>query len=210
MTDMNDTAIDNPEFAAELLNNIQRPNGAALLDDVRRFIGRFCAFPSVECLDAVTLWAAHAHMVEQFHTTPRLALLSPEPGSGKTRVLEVLDLLTPRAMLVLSPSVAAIFRSLANEQITLLFDETDAIFNNRGSDGNNEDLRSLINSGYKKGATIPRCVGPRHVVESFKVFAATALHAGQFGSSADYAFVDRAQRKISTSSGDYSCSVRSS
>ena len=66
-----------------------RPDGAQLLDDTREFIGRFCAFPSAACLDAVTLWAAHTHMVEHFHTTPRLAMLSPEPGSGKTRVLEV-------------------------------------------------------------------------------------------------------------------------
>jgi len=32
-----------------------------------------------------------------------------------------------------------------------------------------------LNSGYKRGATIPRCVGPRHEVQSFAVFAATAL-----------------------------------
>ena len=164
-----------PTLIGRINENLTKPDGAKLLDDIREFIGRFCAFPSVECLDAVTLWAAHAHMVDQFHTTPRLAMLSPEPGSGKTRVLEVLDLLTPDAMLVLSPSVAAIFRKLAQAQVTLLFDECDAIFNKRGGDGQNEDLRALINSGYKKGACIPRCVGTKHDVQDFKVYAATAL-----------------------------------
>ena len=150
-------------------------NGAELLDTVHTFIKRFVAFPSPACIDTVTLWAAHAHMVEHFYTTPRLAMLSPEPESGKTRVLEILDLLTPRPMLIFSPSVAAIFRKLAQEQITLLFDEVDTIFTKRGKDDQNEDLRALLNAGYRRGASIPRCVGPRHDVGEFAVFAAVAL-----------------------------------
>ena len=150
-------------------------NGAALLSLTEKFIGRFCAFPDEHALVAVTLWAAHAHMATHFHTTPRLALLSPEAGSGKTRVLEVLHLLVPESMFCLSASPAAIFRTLAERQITLLFDEVDTIFAKRGKDDANEDLRALLNAGYKRGASIPRCVGPRHEVQQFEVFAATAL-----------------------------------
>ncbi len=156
--------------------NIEKSiDGAELLGDVHDFIRRFVAFPSPTCLDTVTLWAAHAHGIEYFHTTPRLAALSPEPESGKTRVLELLDLLTPNAMLVFSPSVAAIFRKLAQNQVTLLFDEVDTIFTKRGKDDQNEDLRALLNAGYRRGASIPRCVGPKHDVQDFKVFAAVAL-----------------------------------
>src|SRR5688572_26419383 len=97
-------------------------DGVKLLDDTRSFIRRFCVFPDEHALNAVTLWAAHAHFVEHFHTTPRLALLSPEPSSGKTRVLEVLELLTPAAQLSIAASSAAIFRLLAEGQLTLLFD----------------------------------------------------------------------------------------
>ena len=150
-------------------------DGDTLLHELRDFIKRFCVFPNEHCLMAVTLWAAHAHMVENFHTTPRLALLSPDPESGKTRVLEILDLLVPESMLSISASPAAIFRSLDQQQITLLFDEVDAIWNKRGKDDNHEDLRSLLNAGYKRGATIPRCVGPKHEVARFKVFCAVAL-----------------------------------
>ena len=159
--------IDNPDVIPI--------DGAALLTFTESFIMRFCAFPDEHALVAVTLWAAHAHMVEHFHTTPRLALLSPEAGSGKTRVLEVLDLLVPESMFCFSASPAAIFRTLAEKQITLLFDEVDTIFAKRGKDDANEDLRALLNAGYKRGASIPRCVGPRHEVQFFTVFAATAL-----------------------------------
>lgn len=151
------------------------PDGARILRDTDAFIRRFCVLPSDADHIAVTLWAAHAHMVEHFHTTPRLAFLSPEPGSGKTRVLEVLDLLVPLPMFVFSASVAAIFRTMADNNVTLLFDEVDAIFGKRGKDDHNEDLRALLNAGYKRGATIPRCVGARHEVIRFDVFAPVAL-----------------------------------
>ena len=149
--------------------------GDELLNDVAHFIGRFVALPSPTHCDTVALWAAHAHMVEHFHTSPRLAPISPEPESGKTRVLEIMELLTPDSMLILSPSPAAIFRRLALEQVTLLIDEVDAIFTKRGQDDQHEDLRALLNAGYRRGAAIPRCVGPRHDVEMFQVFAAVAL-----------------------------------
>lgn len=159
-------------IAAQILADV---DGAVLLSDVETFVARFCVFPDAHCLTAVTLWAAHAHMVGSFHTTPRLAVLSPEAASGKTRVLEVLDLLVPQSLLTLNASPAAIFRTLAKTQITLLFDEVDAIWSKGGKDDNHEDLRALLNAGYKRGATIPRCVGPKHDVVSFAVYCAVAL-----------------------------------
>lgn len=151
-------------------------DGGDHLDLVEQFLGRFVVFPSEAARIAVTLWAAHAHLVDASDNSPRLALLSPEPGSGKTRTLEVLELLTPQPMHVLSASPAAIFRTLDVEQPTLLMDEVDAIFGRRGSgDDGAEDLRALLNAGHRKGATIPRCVGPRHDVAKFRVYAAVAL-----------------------------------
>lgn len=149
-------------------------DGAALLDAVAAFIGRFVAFPP-HGLTATTLWAAHAHLVDTGENTPRLALLSPEPGSGKTRVLEVLELLVPRPMFVLNASTAAVFRRMDASQPTLLFDEVDAIFTRRGKDESAEDLRAMLNAGHRKGARIPRCVGPTHDVKDFSVFGAVAL-----------------------------------
>ena len=37
----------------------------------------------------VALWVLHCHTLDVFESTPRLALLSPEKGSGKTRTPEV-------------------------------------------------------------------------------------------------------------------------
>lgn len=175
MSDFNDMAAEAGQDAVAAAILASAPDGAALLDDVRVFVRRFCVLPSEHELTAVALWAVHTHMIEHFHTTPRLALLSPEPGSGKTRVLEVLDLLVPGSMFVFSASSAAIFRTMDETQTTLLFDECDTVFNKKGKDDANEDLRALLNVGYRNGATIPRCVGPKHDVQHFGVFAAAAL-----------------------------------
>ncbi|MGH3807067.1 MAG: DUF3631 domain-containing protein, partial [Pseudonocardiaceae bacterium] len=63
--------------------------GHEVLDDVTAFVARFSVFPSEHCAPTLALWYAHTHASEQFYVTPRLILDSAEPGSGKTRVLEV-------------------------------------------------------------------------------------------------------------------------
>ncbi|SHN46437.1 DUF3631 domain-containing protein [Cryptosporangium aurantiacum] len=159
--------------------------GAAVLDQVAAFIARFVAFPSPHALTAVTLWAAHTHAIDAFYVTPRLVLDSAEPQSGKTRVLELLALLCRDPEMTISATVPAIFRMLVEKPYSLLFDEVDAIFNPRNG-GNYEDLRALLNAGYKRGAAIARCVGDasKMQVQRFKVFAPVAL-AGLAGNMPD-------------------------
>ena len=134
-------------------------------------------FPTPHALTVVVLWAAHTHAPDgTWYVTPRLVLDSAEPGSGKTRVLELLALLAANPEMTISATVAALFRMIAENPLTLLFDEVDAIFNPKNG-GNYEDLRALLNAGYKRGATIARCVGDAKAmkVQRFKVFAPVAL-----------------------------------
>jgi hypothetical protein len=63
--------------------------GHEVLDRVYAFASRFNIFPSEHCPPMLALWYAHTHAADHFYVTPRLILSSVEPGSGKTRVLEV-------------------------------------------------------------------------------------------------------------------------
>jgi len=168
-----------PELTAAVsatLPDVAATEAAELLTRVERFIGRYVAAPSPHALVALTLWAAHTHGMGAFESTPRLALLSPEPSSGKTRALEVLETLTPAPLHGLNASTAAIFRTIAAARPTLLLDEVDAIFGRAGAgDPAREDLRALLNAGHRRGASIPRCVGPSHEPKRFEVYAAVAL-----------------------------------
>jgi Protein of unknown function (DUF3631) len=150
-------------------------DGAAVLDEVRELLRRFVSFPTQAALIAVTLWTAHSHLIQTGDNTPRLALLSPEPGSGKTRTLEVLDLLVRAPLFTFSATPASIFRSLKKRQRTILFDEADTIFRRGVKTDGSEDLRALLNAGHRRGAKIPRCIGPTYEVEEFPVFAAVVL-----------------------------------
>src|SRR5215216_1986690 len=73
-------------------------SGAKTLDEVHAFLGRFVAYPSKEAHVAHTLWIAHAHMMDAWESTPRIAFLSPEPGSGKTRALEITQMLVSNSV----------------------------------------------------------------------------------------------------------------
>ncbi|GAA1969277.1 DUF3631 domain-containing protein [Terrabacter lapilli] len=151
--------------------------GADLLDEVEAMLSRFVAFPSEETRVATVLWIAHAHSVDAFETTPRLAFLSPEPGSGKTRALEIVEMLVPNPVLTVNATPAYLIRRLADEnRPTLLFDEIDTVFGPKAK-SDNEEVRGLINSGYRRGATSGRCVikGKSVEVEDFPSFAAVAL-----------------------------------
>jgi 5S rRNA maturation endonuclease (ribonuclease M5) len=154
-------------------------NGAELLADVERFAGRFLAFPMSHHLVVVVLWIVHTWAVNAFYVTPRLVLDSPEPGSGKTRVLEILALLCRAAKLTLSTTTAALYRRIAvagEQPPTVLQDEADAVFGKTTSP-QTEDLRALFNAGYKRGATVDRCEGDAKnmKVREFPVFAPVAL-----------------------------------
>ena len=155
----------------------QEPEGARLLVDVEAFLSRFVAFPSEHARVATALWAAHAHAVHRSESTPRLAFLSPEPGSGKSRALEVLELLVPRPLHAVNATPAALFRAVSDEKgsPTILFDEIDTIFGPKAKD--NEDVRGMLNAGHRRGATALRCVvrGRNVEVEEFPSFCAVAL-----------------------------------
>lgn len=154
-----------------------RENGG-VLDDVRRFLERFIAYPHEDAVIAHTLWVAHTHAVHLFDNTPRIAFLSPEPGSGKSRALEITELLVPRPVLSVNASTAYIFRKISDDAglPTLLLDEVDAIFTGTKSDAS-EDLRGLLNSGYRRGATAGRAAirGKEIVTEEWPSFCPVAL-----------------------------------
>lgn len=154
---------------------IEEEPGAALLDDVAHLLRRFVAFPSEHAQVATALWVAHAHAVDSAESTPRLAVLSPEKGSGKTRLLEVLELLVPRPLRAANMTSAALYRLIAARGPTVLFDEIDATFGPKA--GDHEELRAVLNAGHRRGATVARCVGDgtSMEVQEFPAFAPVAL-----------------------------------
>ncbi|MGW6926260.1 DUF3631 domain-containing protein [Streptomyces sp. NPDC054950] len=152
-------------------------DGAALLDEVEAFHRRFNVFPTDAAFVAVALWDAHAHLLDCFDSTPRIAFLSPEPGSGKTRALEIVETLVPQPMTAVNASAAALFRSVSgpNGKPTILFDEIDTVFGPRA--GDNEELRGFLNAGHRRTGVTYRCIGDggNQTVQAFPSYCAVAV-----------------------------------
>lgn len=166
------TKIPNPNFPPD--------HGALVLDRIEAFLGRFVAYPHEQARHAHVAWVAHTHLADCFDNSPRIAFLSPEPGSGKSRALEVTEPLVTDPVLTVNVSVAYLFRRLSVEEgeplPTLLFDEVDSVFTARPSESA-EEIRGLLNSGYRRGATVGRAAprGREIVTEEWSSFAPVAM-----------------------------------
>jgi hypothetical protein len=150
---------------------------AELLDAVHAFYGRFVAYPSEHAHVAHTLWTAHTHLMDAFESTPRIAFLSPEPSSGKTRALEITVLLVPLPVEAINVTPAYLFRKIGSKEgrPTILYDEIDTVFGPKAKD--NEEIRGLLNAGHRSGAVAGRCVvrGKTVETEEISAFCAVAL-----------------------------------
>jgi hypothetical protein len=145
--------------------------GGDLLAAVRLFVRRFVVLNDAQA-DAVALWIAHTHVIEAFGCTPYLAITSGEKRSGKTRLLEVLELVVREPLQTANISDAALFRVVGQKSPTLLLDEVDAIFKSR----EREELRGLLNAGYRRGAEAHRMGGANNrTLETFPVFCPKAF-----------------------------------
>jgi hypothetical protein len=154
VTDLEDALADSakPSTNGYALNL----SGAEVLDGLVAFIRRFVALSLVQAI-MVGLWIVHTHAFDAADCTPYLHIKSAEKRSGKTRLLEVLALLAARPWLTGRVSAAVLVRKTANEQASLLLDESDAAF--KGDKEYAEALRGILNAGFRRGGVTSICVG---------------------------------------------------
>jgi len=118
------------------------------------FIRRFCILPGPAYLP-LALWTVATHVSDAFGAFPYIALTSPVKRCGKTRVLEVLELLCAKPQRITSASPASIFRMMKDSP-TLLLDEVEPLRNANPSESTQVVL-SILNAGHRRGATVTRC-----------------------------------------------------
>jgi len=169
---------DLPENMRALARPSRKPMaGWKVLAGVEEHLKRYVIYPGTDELVAHVLWIGHAWLMNCWDSTPRLAFLSPEPGSGKSRALEVTAPLVPNPVHAVNATPAYLFRKVADQDArpTILFDEIDTIFGPKAKD--NEELRGLLNAGHRKGAIAGRCVvrGKEVFTEELPAYSAVAL-----------------------------------
>ncbi|MFE0138113.1 DUF3631 domain-containing protein [Streptomyces sp. NPDC059037] len=140
---------------------------------MRSAVGKYVVLPSEEALTAVTLWLAATHIQTALQHAPRLAIVSPTKGCGKSRVLDVLHETVHQPMMTVNISTAVIYRVIGKNPPSLLVDEADTIFGPKA--GDKEDLRGLLNAGHQRNRPAWRISGPEHKPTPYPTFAMAAL-----------------------------------
>jgi hypothetical protein len=161
----------------ERTNTNPPPDAPVFFGELYNFLGRFVVYPSEHAHIAHVLWIAHTHLMDVWDSTPRIAFLSPEPKSGKTRALEVTELLVPLPVEAVNVTPAYLFRKVGSPEgrSTILYDEIDTVFGPKAKE--NEEIRGLLNAGHRRGAVAGRCVTKGKIVETEEIpaYAAVAL-----------------------------------
>lgn len=147
----------------------------ATLTAVEQLICRFVHFSDPAQSVAITLWVAVTYLWSQFETLIYLVVTSAVKQSGKTRTFDVLEWLTASAWRAVRPSEAVTFRRLDRDHPTLLLDEYDTVFGDRG--GQFEGIRAIYNSGNRRGTKVSRAVakGRGFDLVDFDIYSPKAL-----------------------------------
>lgn len=125
---------------------------ATIADKVRDLITTYVGLPDESYADILALYAIHTHAFGAARTTPYIYITSQGPGSGKTRLMEILMEVCNNSNMFAGMTGPTMFRMIEAVRPTIFLDEVDTIY----SGSKNEELRGVLNSGYKHNGSIPR------------------------------------------------------
>jgi hypothetical protein len=155
---------------------VSAPALGDVLDECVTFMDRFMQM-SEHQLDAVALFVAQSHAVDQFDVCPYLFVTSPAKRCGKSLLLDLCEAVVRTGRSTANISPAALYRMLDEVHPTLLFDEVDNIFTKGGkADPARAELTGLINAGFRKGRPAYRMGGANmRQLEEFDAFGPKIL-----------------------------------
>jgi hypothetical protein len=121
----------------------------------------------------IALWVILTYVFPAWDSVPYLSIGGPA-GSGKTRVLDVIERLVFRPICTSNMTAACLFRSLHARGGTLLYDEAEQL---RQSTPEAGEKLSVLLAGYKKGGTATRLepVGDSFRPTQFQVYGPKVL-----------------------------------
>lgn len=126
-----------------------------MINEIKTFIQRYVTLPDDNIATVLALYVLHTWSWQLSDTTPYMYVWSPLKQSGKTRLLEVLEVLVHMPIRASSVTSAALYRVIEERNPTMLIDEVDTIY----SGTKHEDLRGTLNSGYRRGGYSVRIRG---------------------------------------------------
>jgi hypothetical protein len=160
--------MDNqPEEPKEAEQEQDDPNAPPLFAALVNLLRKYISMKDYEFV-AVALWIMHSYRIMDFTHSPKLLLLSPVRGCGKTTVLRMLVRLSQDGMMAGSVTAASIFATINAAHPTILLDEGDNL-----NFGRDKDLKSVVNTSHERDHMVMRGRPP----EYFSTYCAMAIAA---------------------------------
>jgi hypothetical protein len=136
------------------------PTGAALLDQLAHFIGRYLQC-SEHQRNLMALWCVYTHGWPSARVTPYLSIQSAYKQSGKSLCLQLLSLLCNRSALTTGFTLSSLTQRL-DDSPTFLLDECQATVGTRDRP-KNPALRAILASGFQIGPGYTGKSGERNI-----------------------------------------------
>ena len=127
----------------DVLEILEVPGVVVALEE---FIRDYGSLPHASYALVIALWTLGTHCYHRFDAFGYLNFTSEVPGSGKTRMLEILECICPNAKLRAKVTLAGICSLIEQCDPTILFDQAERL-----SQAEHNDLMACLLSGYRQG-----------------------------------------------------------
>ncbi len=161
---------------AAWLGGAPTPEPKALYWDVRARIRRHLDFAPDSregAEDTLALWTVLSYVYSAWDSVPYLRIVGPL-GSGKSRVLDVLQRMVLRPFSSSNVSASVVFRTLHHRGGVLLLDEAERL---KSSDPAQMEIQSILLAGNRRGgrATRNELVNDKYQPCDFQVYGPKAI-----------------------------------
>lgn len=137
---------------------------------IKEVFDRFIDFYNPSYSILLTLWVMGSYIFIIFEAYPYIHLTGG-PGTGKSKVLEILCYLAFNAIACANASPSSLFRSVESSLATIVLDEGETLTGREV----NPDLRLLFNSGYKQTGSVIRTNPETLKVDHFTTYSPKAI-----------------------------------
>ena len=140
--------------------------GQRLVSDLTKWIDGYMFLDDPRVALVAALWAINTWVFERFDACPYLCVTSYTMAAGKTRLMELLAMVSRNPHLIASMTPAAMLRMIeqADSKTTLFFDQAETL---SGSSG--RVLKNFMEIGYRRGQTVTTAVSGGRLQE-FQVY----------------------------------------
>jgi 5S rRNA maturation endonuclease (ribonuclease M5) len=133
--------------------------------EIKETLNRFIDFNHEKDADIIALWIIGSYLFPAFDAYPYLYLVGVK-RSGKTKTLLLIERLTFNAIMASDLTTSVLFRIVEAKRATVALDESEQLSDKTRK----QDLRLILNSGYKRGAPAYRARKLKNGSFSLEVF----------------------------------------